>query len=163
VTTYFAWLQNSQASAWVRAESPWLWPLCETLHFIGLALLLGIAGLMDFRLMGFLRSIPLRAIAGFRNWAVGAFGLNLATGLVFFTGSTNQYVVNPYWWAKVGFLMLAGANAVAFEAIIRRGSPDAFTTGDTPTVYKCIGALSLIAWLGVLVCGRLLPFVGGTD
>ena len=161
MTVYFAWLQNSQASAWVRAESPWLWPLCETLHFIGLALLLGVAGLMDFRLMGFLRSVPLRAIAGFRNWAVAAFGLNLATGLVFFTGSTNQYVVNPYFWAKVSFLLLAGANAIAFETIIRR--PSAQDGDDTPMTYKIVGALSLVAWLGVLICGRLLPFVGGTD
>ena len=66
--------------------------------------------------------MPLRAITGFRNWAVAAFGLNLATGLVFFTGSTNQYVVNPYFWAKVSFLLLAVANAIAFETIIRRRS-----------------------------------------
>jgi hypothetical protein len=162
MTAYFAWLQTSQASVWVRAESPWLWPLCETLHFIGLVVLLGAAGFIDLRLMGFMRTVPLGAVKAFRNWAVGAFALNLATGLVFFTGSTNQYVVNPVWWMKVAFLAVAGANAVAFETVIGRRSavlPD----GDTPMSYKVVGLLSLVAWFGVLVCGRLLPFVGATD
>lgn len=162
LTVYFAWLQTSQASAWVRAESPWLWPLCETLHFVGLAVLIGSAGFLDLRLMGFVRSVPLQAIKGLRHWAVGAFLVNLATGLIFFTGSTNQYVVNPVWWAKVAFLVVAGANAAAFEWVLG----PAVTIGagdDTPASFKIVGALSLAAWVGVLVCGRLLPFVGNTD
>ena len=161
MTVYFAWLAGSRASAWVRAESPWLWPLCETLHFIGLAMLVGIAGFIDIRLMGFLRSVPLNAVKAFRNWAVGAFLLNLTTGLIFFTGSVNQYVVNPYWWAKVIFLLVAVSNALAFELVI--GRRPAAPNGDTPLSFKVVGALSLIAWIGVIVCGRLLPFVGGTD
>ena len=123
MTVYFTWLAGSRASAWVRAESPWLWPLCETLHFVGLAMLVGIAGFIDIRLMGFLRSVPLAAVKGFRHWAAGAFLLNLTTGLIFFTGSVNQYVVNPYWWAKVAFLFnkvgLAGCDMGACAILPR--------------------------------------------
>ena len=35
----------------------WIWPLCETLHFMGLALIIGIAGFFDLRLMGFFKQI----------------------------------------------------------------------------------------------------------
>jgi hypothetical protein len=34
---------------------PWLWAICETLHFIGLALLIGTAGVFDLRLLGLIR------------------------------------------------------------------------------------------------------------
>jgi hypothetical protein len=32
---------------------------------------------------------------------------------------------------------------------------------NTPTSFKIVGAVSLLAWLGVLYWGRMLPFIGG--
>ena len=34
-------------------HSLWGWPICESLHFLGLCLLIGAIGLFDLRLMGF--------------------------------------------------------------------------------------------------------------
>ena len=45
---------------WIN-QSTWVWPLCETLHFIGLSLLLGMTGFFDLRLMGFFRRVPVAA------------------------------------------------------------------------------------------------------
>ena len=54
------WLKATSLSQ-VISMSPVLWPVMEMLHFIGLALLIGGAGLIDLRLMGFLKSVPVRS------------------------------------------------------------------------------------------------------
>src|SRR4051812_5972770 len=52
-----------------RDEVGWLWPLCESLHFVGLSLLIGAAGFFDLRLLGFMRGVPLRSVKRFMPWA----------------------------------------------------------------------------------------------
>lgn len=142
------------------AFSTWIWPACETIHFIGLTLVIGIVGFFDVRLMGFFKRIPVSAARGLMPFAITGFLLNLTTGLVFLVGHPEQYSHNVAWWWKVGFLGLAGLNAVIFEIVV---GPSTLSIGegeDTPIAAKLIGALSLVSWLGVLCCGRMLPFVG---
>ncbi len=50
----------------------WLWPLCESLHFLGLAVLIGGAGFLDLRLLGFFRGIPIRDVKRFMPFAIAA-------------------------------------------------------------------------------------------
>src|SRR6185503_1664935 len=108
------WLKSTAISH-AMSMSPVLWAICETLHFIGLALLIGAAGLFDLRLMGFMRRIPLTAIAPIRKWAALGVLINLVTGVMFFVGAPDQYVKNPAWWGKVFFLVVAMLNVAWFE------------------------------------------------
>jgi hypothetical protein len=61
---------------------------------------------------------------------------------------------------KVGFLIVAGGNALIFETAYGRRAAAIPAGEDTPMSLKIIAGVSLIAWLGGLVAGRLLPFVG---
>jgi len=150
-------------STWISRQmitQPWLWAICETLHFIGLALVIGAAGLFDLRLMGLLRRIPIATVMPVRRWAAAGVGINLVTGLMFFVGAPDQYVKNPAWWGKVFFLAVAMLNIAFFET--RLGSrmlslPDG---DDTPTSFKITGAVSIASWFLVLYFGRMLPFIG---
>ena len=71
-TNMAAWivttLKATTLSHWM-IQLTWLWPLCETLHFVGLALLIGVVGLLDLRLLGFFRRASGRS--GSRPAAVG--------------------------------------------------------------------------------------------
>ena len=107
-------LKATTLSQWMIQLS-WLWPLCETLHFIGLTLLVGIVGLLDLRLLGFLRRLPLAAVQRLIPWAIAGFVINLITGVLFFVGAPDQYITNVAWWFKVLFLAVAGANMLFFE------------------------------------------------
>jgi hypothetical protein len=161
--TFITWLGTSPASAWIRDQSPWLWPLCETLHFMGLALLIGFVVVFDLRLLGMLKQIPLGALRGGMVWAFTAVGINLVTGLIFFTANPYQYYVNPVWWAKVSFLLISGLNALYFETTLSTRALALGPDEETPRSCKIVGGLSLVSWSAVLVCGRMLAFVGGTD
>ena len=97
---FITWLGTSSASIWIRDQSPWLWPFCETLHFIGLALVIGFAGVFDLRLLGALKQIPIAALKRCLPWAMAGLTLNLLTGVVFFTANPYQYAINPLWWGQ---------------------------------------------------------------
>lgn len=155
------WLQATPLSLWIN-QSTWVWPLCETLHFIGLSLLLGVAGFFDLRLIGFFKRVPLAAAKELMPLALVGFAINAATGAVFLIGLPGQYVHNRIWWFKAGFILLAGLNALVYES---RWSAKALALeagADTPGSLKLIGVVSLASWLAVLYCGRMLPFLGDT-
>jgi hypothetical protein len=156
-----AWIKHTGIGAPMTA-TPWLWPLCETLHFIGLALLIGVAGLFDLRMLGFVRRVSLASVMDLRPWAALGLAINLVTGVMFFVGAPDQYVHNPAWWAKVAFILIAGLNILAFElspgarALVNDVGP-----GDnTPLRLKLAGGISLFSWFAVLYFGRMLPFIG---
>ena len=157
--TLIQWLQATQLSLWIN-QSTWVWPLCETLHFIGLSLLLGVTGFFDLRLIGFFTRVPVAAAKDLMPLAVIGFAINAATGVVFLIGLPGQYVHNRVWWFKVGFIVLAGLNALLYETWLSARVLALEPGEDTPGTVKLIGLVSLVSWLAVLYCGRMLPFLG---
>ena len=157
--TFVQWVQATPVSVWIN-QSTWIWPLCETLHFIGLSLLLGITGFFDLRLMGFFRRISVGAARDLMPLALAGFAINLITGAVFLIGLPGQYAHNPLWWTKLGAIMLAGLNAWWYETKLSATVLALEPGADTPRAVKIIGLVSLVAWFTVLYCGRMLPFLG---
>ena len=94
--------------------SPWGWPVIESLHFIGLSLLIGTVGIFDLRLLGFGRSIPLMALHKLVPVGVGGYILNVITGIMFVTSVPDQYIHNPAFLSKLGLMILAAVNLVLF-------------------------------------------------
>ena len=141
-------------------NTPWVWPLAETVHFLGLALLFGTIGPLDFRLLGFMRHLPVSAFRALVPWAVAGFVLNLVTGLIFLVATPDQYMSNISWWLKALFLVIAGLNVLLFELTQRRNADAMLPGADTTPMLKMIGGVSLISWFMVLVWGRMLAFLG---
>ena len=156
------WLTSTQLSAFVNAHA-WVWPACETLHFIGLALLIGNVGLLDFRLLGIVKDMAFVPVNRFVRWAVLGFAINLATGIVFFVGNPAQYVSNVAFGYKLAFMALAGVNVLIFYATGLARSVEALGPGDdAPLPVKVIAAASLVLWVAVMYMGRMLPYLGNS-
>ena len=153
------WVAHSHTSVFLR-DIKWMWPVCETIHFIGLAMVIGVAGFFDLRLLGLFNRIPIQACKEFMPWAMVGFALNLISGLIFLTIFPGQYAYSQTWWFKVMFLFIAGANALIFET--RMGDRmAALEPGEaSPVAFRTIGAVSLVSWFFVLYFGRMLPFLG---
>jgi hypothetical protein len=154
-----ATLKATTLSHWM-VQLSWLWPLCEMLHFVGLALLLGVVGLLDLRLLGFMRRLPVAAVHSMLRWGILGFLINLVTGVLFFVGAPDQYISNPVWWYKVAFLAVAGINALYFETTQAVRAMAIGAGEDTSPRLKLIGGVSLLSWFLVLYWGRMLPFIG---
>lgn len=138
----------------------WLWPVCECLHFVGLAVLIGGAGLLDLRLMGIFRGVPLRAVKSFMPWAIAGFVVNAVTGSLFILMQPHLYLSGGIFWAKMAFIGLAGANAMFFETRLSGRALAMSPDGEMPWQLRTIGIVSLFSWFAVLYCGRMLPYLG---
>jgi hypothetical protein len=138
----------------------WSWPTLESLHFLALCTLMGSLLIMDLRLIGFQRIIPLQAVHSLMPVAIVSFAVNLITGLAFLFGDPRLYTANWAFWAKMILILLAGVNFLLYftkvEPMILKLGPNE----PTPSLAKMVGALSLGFWFGVLSFGRLLPYLG---
>lgn len=134
-------------------NSKWGWPAIESIHFLALSLLLGTVGLFDLRALGAAREIPLTALHRLVPFGVGAFVVNILTGLMFFVSAPDQYAFNPAFQLKMGCILLAGLNVAVFYSTMAKG----LDRGVGPGV-KVVAAISLLAWTGVIVFGRLITY-----
>src|SRR5712692_6490706 len=114
VQTFSVWLHSKRLSCAVAGGVPWIWPLCETLHFMGLALLVGIVGVLDLRMLGMAKGLPLGPMQRLMPFAILGFTVNLMTGFLFFAGDPFQYIHNIAFAFKLLFIGLAGVNAILF-------------------------------------------------
>jgi hypothetical protein len=153
------WVATSHLSVYLR-DIPWMWPVCETIHFIGLAMVIGVAGFFDLRLLGFFNRVPISACKEFMPWAMVGFALNVISGLVFLTIFPAQYAYSQTWWFKVFFLFIAGANALVFETSLGERARTMEPGEASPVAFRAVGALSLVSWFFVLYFGRMLPYLG---
>lgn len=136
----------------------WMWPVCETLHFIGLSLLMGIVFLVDLRMMGLFKVISFPVLHRLLPWGILGFAMNVLTGLLFFIGNPGQYTNSvPFQW-KMGFVLIAGANALYFTMFdeVWKLAPEE----DAPVNAKVAAGSAVVLWIAIMWCGNMLPFIG---
>ena len=153
-------ISASQLSQWVQATY-WLWPVLEIFHFFGLTLLMGGLILVDLRMMGFFSTISFKGIKKLLPIVTLGFLLNLITGIFFLYGDPTRYAINIGFQIKMILIFLAGCNAAIYHFKIEAyflhlGS----SAGRPPLAIRLVGFTSLSLWTGVLLLGRLIPYVG---
>src|SRR5579863_2479166 len=142
------------------SDTPWMWPTCETLHFVGLSLLLGVVFLVDLRVLGVMKGVSFASLHRLLPWAALGFGVNVLTGMLFFVGIPGQYIHNPAFYWKIALVMLAGANALYFTLF---DEPWSLGAGeDAPLTAKIASASAMLLWVAVMYCGSMLPFLGNS-
>ena len=114
IQTFSVWLHSTTLSWAVAGGVPWLWPLCETLHFMGLALLVGVVAVLDLRMLGMAKGLPLGPLQRLMPWAILGFTVNLITGFMFFAGDPFQYIHNIAFAYKLLFIGLSMLMGVGF-------------------------------------------------
>ena len=138
--------------------SPYGWPFCETLHFLGLSLLIGTVGMFDLRVLGMAKRLPVGPLQRLLPWGIAGFAVNVLTGLMFLMTYPDQYLYQwPFIW-KIGCMLLAGTNALVFTLAIKRKVQGLGPGEDAPLAAKMMCAMSLCLWVAVIVAGRLLAF-----
>jgi hypothetical protein len=136
----------------------WAFAAAETLHFMALTLLLGSLLVVDLRGMGLMRFIPFEQAHKLIPLAIGAFIVNVITGLSFVFSNPWMYFPNLGFWWKMFFILAAGVNALVFELLVfRRWRKGEKAVADSLTA-KITSALSLVFWFTVLILGRFLPW-----
>lgn len=152
------WLENTSIAQAI-STSIWMYPTFESLHYVGLALLVGSIMLIDLRLLGFARSLPLRTMVTLLPWVWAGFIINVITGTLMFVYGATSFWPNPAFRIKLVLMALAGVNALLFTLAAGRSGEDWVSSGQTPATVKTIATLSMIFWLGVMTAGRWMAYV----
>ncbi len=153
-------LQASAGSAALRA-SVWLYPLVNTLHVVGLALLFGAIAPLDLRLLDAFRRVPLAPLAAtLVPVATAGLLLALVSGALMFVTRPLDYLAEPLFGLKLGLLAMAVLNALWLrrDAEWHRVGE---ASGEPPPRrwrWRGHGLLSLLLWLGVITAGRLIGY-----
>jgi len=153
------WLEASGLATRIR-ESLFLFPLTESIHVIGLALVFGTITVIDLRLLGFAssnRSFQ-RMASDILKWTWAAFVLTAVTGALMFITNATVYYNNSFFRIKMVLLALSGLNMMVFELTAGRTIHGWDKSPSAPRAGRTVGALSLALWMGVIVMGRLTGF-----
>jgi hypothetical protein len=151
------YLRDTPQGEFLRTAK-WGWPVFESLHFLGMSMLLGTVGVFDLRLLGFARRIPIAALHRLIPIGISGFAINLITGFCFLSATPDQYLFNLAFRWKVTFMAIAGLNVMIFYARTFRRLLETEPGTAPPAAARIAGAVSLLAWIGVMSAGRLLTF-----
>jgi hypothetical protein len=150
-----------EASALGEAMRKWLWlyPSVEIVHIAGIAVLVGSIAILDLRLLGLSRSLPVRRLAAHvLPWTLGSFVLILPSGLAMFVAHAGDLISSPVFALKMCLIMSAGINAALFHAAVFRSAAQWDVDAMPPAAARASAALSLLLWISVIACGRLLAY-----
>jgi hypothetical protein len=157
VTELLAWLEGSALATFTR-ESPsiWAYPTILTLHTIGLGVLVGANAIVNLRLLGFARRVPVASIRPLFAVMWWAFALNAATGFALFTAEATTRAFQRVFHIKLGLIALA----LVSTTMVRRGVLN-HTDGSeqVPSGSRRVAMISLLLWTGAIIAGRLMAYL----
>lgn len=153
-----AWIESCWLGVMIR-DIAWMFPAMETLHFMGLCVLFGSLMVIDLRLLGIARFIPMGPAMSFIPITIGAFAVNLLTGIGFFCADPFRYFPNIAFRVKMLLIVLAGLNALWFQFVETPKLKSLSAGAGTGVSVKIVAALSLILWISVIVMGRMIPYL----
>jgi hypothetical protein len=133
------------------------YPVVNALHIAAIGALLTSVLLMDFAVLGAIRSIPReKLVALLRRVALFAFAIAVLTGVTMFSIQATDYVRNPVFLLKLGLIVLAALNFAAFTALDRRRPSRG---GGASPALRILAVAAILLWSGVLLAGRFIGFV----
>jgi hypothetical protein len=151
------WLESLPLSVWVH-ESPSVWaqPTVLTLHTMGMGVLVGACWVLDLRLLGISRNIPLSAFRWvFRAVAISLL-VNVVTGVLLFAGRATTWGTAIPFAIKMAFVIASAATVLPLRTYVLQSSPD---QRDVSSRARLLAIASIVAWSGAITAGRLLAYL----
>lgn len=153
------WLEYTSLSIWV-AESIWGYPIMLSLHIIGLAVVVGIFTVYNFRLLGLFNSLEFEPFLDFFRLAWLGLLVNVVSGFTLFSSQATFYVTNIPFLVKI-FSIIAGS-LLAFKIQLRlQSNVNAWdeTTAQPTNKDHFFAVISLALWTSAIFGGRLIAYL----
>jgi Family of unknown function (DUF6644) len=151
-----AWFESTSVAVWLQ-ESPSIWamPTVLTLHTAGMAVLVGASWVLDLRLLGISRNVPLSAFRWvFPAVTVGLI-LNLVTGVLLFVKNATTWGTALPFLVKMGLVIAS----VALLVPIRKYVLSDAGSSEVDSRARLLAIASILAWSGAVTAGRLLAYL----
>ena len=156
----FAWLEHSPLGAFVRSLGVWSYGVINLVHILGIILLFGSILILDLRLLGAWRQIPLATPSQpTTRMAQIGFVLAVASGIPMLTVKTTDYIGNPFLLIKFPAIALALLNVwLVHRSPAWRAHRLRDLTRPEQMRLAAGAALSLTFWLTAITAGRMIGY-----
>ena len=155
---FLVWLESTALSQWiVGSDSILAFPGILALHAIGMGIAAGLAGVLDLRVLGVARGVPLVEFGRFRPVLWGGFWLNAVSGVLLLIGYPTKALTNPVFYLKLTLIALAMVLYVRIDRLIRSGHGTTPAPGAAAALRR-LAIISLVCWSGAITAGRLLAY-----
>lgn len=141
-------------------QTPWVYPIIMATHLSCIAVFGGMILMTDLRLLGLaLRDQTIaEVVGGLRPFKRIGFVIMVTCGLLMAGSEAPTYYPNPYFWTKMALLLLVGVHALVFKPTVYDHPEELDKSPVLPTRAKAAAVLSLILWVSIPVCGRLIGY-----
>jgi hypothetical protein len=153
------WLAATRGSIALH-ESLVMYPIIESTHVLALTVFVGLAVILDLRLLGLaLTGVPVTDIAvRLLPWTKAGFTVMVITGVLLFYAIPVRTYQSIFFRAKVVMLILAGLNVWIFNNRVFLRVPEWDRDVRTPKAARRAAVFSLILWGGIIVAGRMIAY-----
>jgi hypothetical protein len=153
------WLANTPGSIALH-ESRWGYSIVESVHVLSLCLFLGMAVMLDLRLLGVtMRRTAVSEVMGqLLPWMVAGFVLMVISGALLFYAIPVRTFQNIFFRIKVLLLISAGLNVWVFHSTVYRKVAEWELNPVPPRRARVAAALSLAVWAGIVIAGRMIAY-----
>ena len=158
-----SWLESTSVARWL-AESPsvWAFPTVLTLHTTGLAVLVGVCWVLDLRLLGINRRVPLGAFRWVFPVIAASLTVNIVTGVLLFVKNATTWGTALPFLVKMFLVAASVATLVPIRAHVLRDDGSGLPAGATnaeETSLRLWAVASILCWAGAVSAGRLLAYL----
>jgi hypothetical protein len=154
---FLEWLQTT-ALAKMVAETLWGYPLLETLHTLGMAMLVGALGLINLRVLGYKAELPILGTRDLLPLAWLGFTINLISGIALFTSDAVYFWSSYTFRIKILLIVLGGINAFLLSRAAFREAQAGSSRYVATTGIRWVAGSALVFWLGAIIAGRLIAY-----
>ncbi len=150
------WLEESGLAEWVRSSAMG-YPLMIASHAVGMGVMVGIALLVDLRLLGAFRGLRYAALEPFFTIAWVGFGLNFLSGVGLFLAQATSYATDAVFLTKIALVLAGAITAALLQTAVTRDA--AGWAAAVPSGVRAVAGLSAAFWTVAIVTGRLIAYL----
>ena len=158
MSNFLDWLENTPWAEGIR-QSMWLYPALEIVHIVGIVILVGAAFMFDLRLLGISKNVPLLGLSRhLLPWSARGLLLIIPSGVLLFITNAKALGSDPTFWLKMGLLGIAALNVLVFHRFMLKQYLGRTGYAALPGAARVSAGISIVVWIAVIACGRLLAY-----
>jgi len=155
----FEWIEGTRLALWV-GESLWGYPLLLSLHIIGLAAVVGIFTMLDFRLLGIVKEVALQPLATLFGLAWVGLIINTISGIALFTSQATMFVTNIPFLVKIASIIVGVLISLPILKSVRENGAKWDAGESVPDASVRMWAVaSILCWTFATFGGRLIAYL----
>lgn len=154
--SFFNWLSESAPGIAVR-ETLWVYPTMLTLHAVGMAVVVGLLLMINLRVLGFAKAIPVASFERIYTVVWIGFAVNFLSGSMLFIGDAPKFATSAPFIIKIFCIIIGGALAWALARKMAAIPPD--RSGAPPGQVRAVAAISTVVWVVAITAGRLTAYL----